>query len=262
MSFLSQVISNHITNTPTQKIGIAGFTAYVWTDKTTQRSATVTDIPLETGVVIADHINLSPVQISIGGVISDSFLSLRSENTVFESFNRQIGFIDSYVGNRTQAVRQKINDMNSKAQQILDLKAQVENTAQGIYHTVTGSKSGNGIAQQFVDTFTGIFENRELISVDMGYQVLDNMALESFATSQSNEDSFLLFTLTLKQVRFVTFEQVNITPVANKSAAGMSKTGAAQMSGAKNNGSQTPTSVTYDVKEGAKAFFKRFFSWN
>ncbi|WP_334472436.1 hypothetical protein [Arsenophonus sp. PmNCSU2021_1] len=41
-------------------------------------------------------------------------------------------------------------------------------------------------------------------------------------------------------MRFVTFEQVNITPVANQSATGMSKTGAAQMSVAKNKGAQTP----------------------
>lgn len=240
MSFLSQVISHHISNTPTQKIGIAGFTAYVWTDKTTQRSATVTDIPLETGVVISDHINPDPVLISIGGVMSDTFISLRPENSVMESLNRDIGFIDSYFGNRTQEVRQKINEMNRKAQQIIDLKDPIESKAQGIYNTVTGRKSGDGIVQQFIDTFTGIFENRELISVDMGYQVLDNMAIESFATSQSNEDSFLLFAITLKQVRFVTFEQVNVIPVANKSASGMSKTGAIQMSRAKNKGSQTP----------------------
>ncbi|WGM03508.1 hypothetical protein [Arsenophonus nasoniae] len=57
-------------------------------------------------------------------------------------------------------------------------------------------------------------------------------------------------------------EQGKITPVANKSATGMSKTGAAQMSGAKNNGSQTPSSVAYDVKEGVKGFFQRFLGWN
>ncbi|MFS1538059.1 MAG: phage baseplate protein [Candidatus Phlomobacter fragariae] len=261
MSFLSQVISNHISNTPTQKIGLAGFTAYVWTDKTTQRSATVTDIPLETGVVIADHINPDPVQISIGGVISDAFISFSPENGVIESLNRNIGFIDSYVGNRTQAVWQKINQLNSKAQQMLDLKTQIETKAQGVYNTVTGKKSGNGIAQQFVDTFTGIFEDRKLINVDMGYQVLNDMALESFATSQGNEDRFLHFTLTLKQVRFVTFEQVKVTPVANKSATGMSKTGAAQMSGAKNKGSQTPPSFAFDVWDGAKDIAKNLNSF-
>lgn len=245
MNFISQVISNHVSNVPTQAVGIAGFTAFVWTDKTTSRSATVTDIPLETGVVISDHINIDPVQISIGGVVSDTHIRLTPESLLTEQLDRNIGVIDSYLGNRLQPVRQKIGVLRAKAQQLLDIRDSVQDKAQGLFDAVTGQKkAAGGITQQFIDTFTGIFENRELISVDMGYQVLDNLALESFSTSQSNEDDFVFFTMTLKQVRFVTFEQVQVKAskagIAAKSSSGMSKTGAAQMSKAKNKGSQTP----------------------
>lgn len=202
---LNQVVSHLINNVNGEHIGIAGFDAYVWTEQRVSRQAQITELVLEDGSIASDHIALAPITLSIGGIVADDFF--RSENR-FQQMSfllSEKGKIAGYLAARPRAVRTRADSVGEKGQSVF-------NQGNALYsYLMNGKGLGvGGLQQQFIDTFDAIFNDRKLITVDFGYQVYENMAIQAFETTLNNEFEAIIFTMNLMQVTFVEFEQIDV----------------------------------------------------
>ncbi len=146
-------------------------------------SNTITNHPISNGSNISDHIYSNPTVIKMDGLITNNSLYLSDINTL-------TGFFEG-------------------------------NIASNIYNYITGPSKKQILAFNYLETLK---ENKTLVSRVSKMKTYDNMAIEtlSFSSDKKTGDA-LEFSISLKQIKFVTSKIVNVKrAIAPSSLPGVS----------------------------------------
>jgi hypothetical protein len=146
-------------------------------------SNTITNHPISNGSNISDHIYSNPTIIKMDGLITNNSLYLSDISTL-------TGFFEG-------------------------------NVVSNIYNYITGPSKKQILAFNYLETLK---ENKTLVSIVSKMKTYDNMAIEtlSFSTDKKTGDA-LEFSISLKQIKFVTSKTVTVTkPIISPSAPGVS----------------------------------------
>ena len=134
-------------------------------------SSTITNHPVSNGANISDHIYSNPVIIKMEGAITNNSLYLSDINTL-------TGFFQG-------------------------------NIISNIYNYITGPSQKQILAFNFLETAK---DNKTLVTAVTRMKSYDNMAIESLSFSKDKyTGDRLMFSITLKQIKFVSNKIVSIT---------------------------------------------------
>jgi hypothetical protein len=185
-----------------QEIGIGGFTAYVAIEKGKQRRATAPVNYLEDGSNASDHIIINPNVINISGVVSDLYIKQTNFNNILTQANATLGLIPIYANGLTEYQQNVANDLiNNVANRVSYINSSVALGNQVLNYFGNKDTSNGGIKQQFIDSMNALFDGKQLIDIDLGYEICKSMYISEFTTSQNNQTDDIRFKITAMEVR-------------------------------------------------------------
>lgn len=218
-SFLNQDGSLPVSVVGTSKIadnevvGIAGFSMYAEIENVKDLTSTAPDVTLEDGSIVSDTIFLSPVVISISGVVSDIFIKLEASNNLFSQPDAIIGITSQYLPNRTQSQISKIRAIADDAKNINRRINSVIDDGKRLYDEF-GNKSGSKTLQeQFLDTVEQIHFSKALIEIESPFRIYKNMRITKVTTSKTNESDEIKFNIEAKQINLRKLKTVTVSSI-------------------------------------------------
>jgi uncharacterized protein YcfJ len=197
-----------------------------------EASATPTENEVEDGAKISDHITLSPLSLSIEGVVSENPISLISS-----AIGAVAGLIGKQVGKNNGAVAGAAATVGVA-------------TVGGL---VSGAFSGGGPkSRKKEDVFTYLLElrdRRQPFTVVTGLKEYDNMVITQVSVPRNSQTGEVLrFSVQLKQIKII---KTSLIEIAIEAA----KAGAAK---AQNVGKQAAKQTTEKTAKDSSLLFKGF----
>lgn len=218
-SFLNQDNSFPVSIAGTSKvadnevIGIGGFSMYATLENTKSLMSTAPDVTLEDGSVVSDTIFLTPVTISISGVVSDVFIRIDTPDNIFSQTQDVIGVMSQYLPSRTNSQLSKIAAIT---EDVKNVKRRINSVLedgkrlQGAFGDNTGTKT---LQEQFLDAVEQVHFSRALIDIESPYRVYKNMRITSLKTTETNESSGLSFVIEAKQIGLRKLKTVTVASI-------------------------------------------------
>ena len=233
---LSQQAIIRPNNPPT---GIAGYVFDIVGDEEMEITSDITDHYLEDNTSIQDQISLKPEKYTVKGVVAELVLTQPLQQAQAVTVNPLplfAGFVPVFTDAATAI-------MGEAAAAAVAAESSVADTQSlyGYFNGSLGSQSQTRQAKAFA-YFYQLWSGRQLFSVETPWGVMNNMAIESLAPSQSAESASRTdFSITFKKLRFAQTVTVNVGQLAGRAVYQRSQT--TQQSKA------TPTTCTNPQKE-------------
>ena len=204
MAVISDYLDRPYPTTPTEEIGIGGFTALVRVRESYRLTTEVPETPVEDGSFVNDHIIRRPLTITIEGNLADVFIRRSALATVTTRVLAEIGNVASqFLPPRTQsqiakaaALGNDVTDALRRLDSVLDAGTQAFNFL-GNRDTTT-----KGLRETFLDHIESYHRAKTVLSIDMPYRRLDNMVITSFVSSTDNVEDTTTFTLEAQQLQY------------------------------------------------------------
>ena len=219
MARIQNYLERKIEATPQQRIGIAGFTAYVTIEETTSKSATVPMSYVEDGSFVNDHQILNPVKVSIQGNVSNVYLE---SSPIIEELTRTqatVGLVTQYVPDRTEA---QVQQVNALINDITDAVRAVDNILDGGEQVLKffGNQDSSSKSNQelFLDAMDSLYYGKQLFTVNTKYRSYENMTMTLFETRRNNETNATDFSIEATEFRLAETQFVELEAAPNPSA--------------------------------------------
>lgn len=199
-----------------EEVGIGGFTALAFVEKTLNLKSEAPVHYLEDGAAVQEHIILKPKSVKITGEVGDVWIRPDAFKALQASLTSNIGKITSYLPAQAQAMQQKaaalVNDFTDKIRQIDGYI----NDGKQIF-SFLGNKADpapQSTQELFLAFIVQLRDSRQLFKIDMFYEAYENMYMESLVVTENNQSKALKFDITATQIRIA--ESV-VTDAANPS---------------------------------------------
>lgn len=220
MAVISDYLDRPYPTTPTDEIGIGGFTALARVRESYRLTAEVPETPVEDGSFVNDHIIIRPLTVTIEGSVADVFIRRAALATTTTRVLAEIGNVASqFAPPRTQsqiakaaALANDVTDALRRLDSVLDAGTQAFNFI-GNRDTTT-----KGLRESFIDMIEGYHKAKTVLSIDMPYRRLDNMVITSFVSSTDNVEDTTTFTIEAQQLQYASTIYAEVaTPAAGLS---------------------------------------------
>lgn len=216
MASISNYLNRKVEATPTQEVGIGGFTALVRTKERCTLTADVPAIPVEDGSFVSDHIIYKPTVLRIEGNVSDVHLRASPAIRQLQRVQAEIGNVVAQYGTaHTVSQLQRAAVLaNTAADAIRRIDNLLDTGAQALDFFGNKDTSTKTIREQFIDSMEALFYGGVPITIDMPYQVFNMMVITSFVASYDNEEDTTNFTLEARQIQLAEVQSVKIAKAA------------------------------------------------
>ena len=217
MAGIDQFFERYRPKTPSQEIGIGGFTALVRVRESYSLTAEVPVTPVEDGSFVSDHIILEPLTLTIEGNVSDIHLRPSAVTREFTRGLAEIGNVSSlFAPSRTQsqlsrvaALRNEIDDAVRQADAVLDAGTQA------LDYLGNRDTAGKDLAEQFIESMEALHFGKQVFAIDMPYRRHEGMVITSFQANRNNVPGSTNFTITAQKIRVADLQFVETkTPAA------------------------------------------------
>lgn len=204
MARVLDYLNRQLPTTPTQEIGIGGFTALVRTRERYKLAADVPVTPVEDGSYVNDHIIRKPLTITIEGDVSDVHvrpapLTQYETRALAEIGNIAAQFGLSQTSVQTAKIAALANDATAALRQI-DARLDAGTQAWG-YLGLTDT-TAKPVREQFLDAIEAYHRTGVTLSIDMPYRHLDNMVITAFTSATDNMVDATTFTLEAQKLQY------------------------------------------------------------
>lgn len=225
-----------------KKIGIAGFTGFARVRESTSYRANAPKNVLEDGSNASDDIINDPIKISITGVVSDLYANTSPTSTSVLGVDvSTLGEVTSFLPDKTQAQLQVIEQINYRANQVIEQANRVERAAGDLYSFVTGSSDSvsKTLQESFIDHMEAIYFNKQLVDIEIENRTYSNMQI-SFRLNRDNKTDSYQFSIDAVQVSYVSLVFVPVQAQYSSPSKGVS----AKIAGATDKGVQNPSDTS------------------
>lgn len=230
------------TQLSSRKIGSIVFDAV--TSENHQSELNITENPVESGALIADHACVKPKEVTITGVmVEHDHASTRLESLGVPYIRGITDFLDAIPAPFKAATYtvQTIAKANRVISQFNSLKAQVSNAlnmARPIapwlpdFGNGSGGVGGNRVQQCYAD-LVATQKSGEPIEIQTGIQLYRNMLISSISVTQT-QDGNAEFSITAREIFIV--ETATVATSGGNKGGGSSTSGKSKSGRAKNQG--------------------------
>lgn len=204
MAAISDYLDRPQPTTPTEEIGIGGFTALVRVREHYRLAAEIPNTPVEDGSFINDHIIRRPLTITIEGNVADVFIRRSARATVLTRTLAEIGNLTSqFAPARTQTQLSKIASLANDASDALRRLDSVLDAGQQAYGFLGNrDQAAKGVRESFLDAIEKSYNSGVPIAINMPYRRLNDMVITSFVSSTDNIEDTTTFTLEAQQLQY------------------------------------------------------------
>lgn len=180
--------------------GIQGFLFDIPETANVIHAAQITDHWIEDNSAVQDHIAIEPIKISLTGKVAELVYTKTQAQEYAEVVLNNLGPLGALTP-----------ELALEAQRAISAAAQLKQAVDSVLtqaKTLTGLFAGTNVGlnkQQIAyKTFIDIFDNRGLVTVETPWKTYDNMAIESFESTQDETTTTMsTFTVNFKQLRTV-----------------------------------------------------------
>ena len=216
MASVDNFLNRFRPSTPTQEVGIGGWTAMARVRDSYKLTAEAPTTPVEDGSFVNDHIIRNPITLSIEGDVSDVHLRAAPGIRQFQRLQAEIGNVTSqYAPDRTVSQLSRVsalaNDLADAVRRVDNLLDTGEQAADYFGNKDTSSKS---LQEQFIDAMEAIYFGQQAIAIEMPYRRHDNMVITSFSANYDNVNDSTSFTIEAQQIRYAELQFVRVTTPA------------------------------------------------
>lgn len=196
--FIKSISPESLVGSDYEKIGIGGFSLYASASESFSKTATITSNPVESGVMISDHIIKNPTNITITGEVADIFIE-KPKPLLIQRLVPAIGIIQDYLPSRTLTQIGKVNGLLATANDFYIAADVAVTKGVQLFDLFKGNEADDTITSIFFEFFDAIFETSSVIDVECSDKIFTNMVISSFSTSKLNENNYS-FTITLQKI--------------------------------------------------------------
>jgi len=202
------VISDYLNgqfrdNSSADEVGIGGFSTMSTVRERVIRTRDVPTTYLEDGSHINDHIIINPINLSIEGVVSDTFVL---PSVAFESItdaSATLGIITQYAQPRTNTELASIAALGADVFTAIGAADSIISSGQRFASRLgfLGSEGKSNI-EKFIDAMEGVMNSDTLIEIKSATKNYRNMAITSLDYDRDNTTNSLNFRIEAQQFRF------------------------------------------------------------
>jgi hypothetical protein len=182
-------------------VGIGGFTAYATINSDFKLESEVPTSHLEDGSFANDHVVLKPITISMQISVADVFIKASIIREYYAKVFAEIGNVTKYLPDRTNAQLAKVASFTeSVANTARKIDTAIQDGQQVLQNF--GLFEDDPLRKQFIDAVTKIHATKQLINLEVAYNVIPNMRLTSISIQQDNETEEVRCSIQAQEVRF------------------------------------------------------------
>lgn len=185
-----------------ENVGIGGFKTLAMFKTSISNTVEVTDIPLEDGSIISDHVIATPTTAQISGVVSESITFLSEPHELISGFNQSLGLVSKYNVPYSQSAISKINDVQNSFFNAFDKLNDVNQDTLNMYNLFKDDKSLTKV-KEFVSHVKSCMNTGKPIQVETGSDYYEKMLITSLITEYDwiNNEKAVAFTIDLKEIK-------------------------------------------------------------
>lgn len=186
--------------------GIGGFLFSIPTDDTLDLQSQITDYLIEENSSIEDNIALSPLTMTLNGVVSELKYSNREAEYFASLLQCKLGALDLISPTFSSKVRSYINESRVLYEQFIDSYEKANDT----YKAIKGALGENtdvemNEQQKAFNFFYSCWRSRKLLTVETPWAVFGDCALEGVNFSQpAGSDTQTQLSVRIKVLNFAT----------------------------------------------------------
>jgi len=190
-------------NSSADEVGIGGFSTMSTVSERVIRTRDVPTTYLEDGSQLNDHIIINPLNLSIEGVVSNSFVLPSVAFEAIADASATVGIITQYAQPRTNTELSSLTALGADVFTAIGAADSIINSGQRFASRVgfLGSEGKSNI-EKFIDAMEGVMNSDSLIEISAPLRTYRNMAITSLDYDRDNTTDSLNFRIEAQQFRF------------------------------------------------------------
>ena len=217
-----------------ESVGIGGLIVTAITQETITKKQTLTNNPVENGVIVSDHVIKDPTIISMVVEVGDTEILLNQKiNQVNRRLLNALPKIETFIPPRTQTQLTKISALILQAEDQLNQIENILDSGINVFQVFSRSINQESNQEAYYLYFDYLFNTARPVQIQTKYKIYDDMVLVSLPEQRTDEFS-TIFNLTFQQATFAKTEFVPVKKYT-KNPKGQAKT---QTADKKSNGKQ------------------------
>lgn len=183
-------------------IGIGGFVAYSKENEARQFKAQVATQYLEDGSFASDHIINEPHIVQLNFVIGENNIKLMEIPEALKQVANIAGAVSPFLPVRSQAQLSKMKAIGLSAMDTIDKLDNFINIGKNVSNLISGNTS-KSVPEQFLDFIKVVYNSKLLISLEVDFETLENMAMTDLTLTRDNQTKETKVDAIFQQVNFL-----------------------------------------------------------
>lgn len=254
LNLLRDSLNTYVVS-PLNAFGLGGFVFDVEGDTQSNLTAEITDHYLEDNTAVQDQIAIRPLEITLNNYVGELVFSPSNDT---DSFTQQLtqklttvtNFLPALSDAATQAKETLSGGLGSFSDFSLSDIPSLTEQASDLWSLTRNLNPAADRQQQAYLYFKSLLDQKILVGLQTPFEYVTNMAVQSIQATQPESSRFISnFTITLKQIRVVSTEEVPFNPNSFQGRGGVQRQPEAD--NGKTQGVEANASILYQSLEGA-----------